>query len=107
MGQILPLPERIPKPRGETEESMKACGIRVNNEPDESYHTDQQYVTYSLPIGWRTVDNSQCAELPIFYIVDNNNMVRFSITGTWRETYDNDLHLNTIKEPYEFKPLTR
>lgn len=94
----LPLPQRIPKPTNETKEALNSCGIQVNDE------SDQEYVTYSLPGGWRTVDNSFMAEYPEFYIVDNNNMVKFKIYGSWKGNYENYLRILTIDKPYEFKP---
>jgi hypothetical protein len=55
------------------------------------------YVRYTLPQGWRMVDNSFRQDLPEFYIIDADNMKRVSISGAWKGAYDNDLSLHVLK----------
>lgn len=93
----MPLPERIPKPNGVIAEQMEKCGIKFDKD-DKSL-----YVTYILPQGWRTVDDSWREDLPNFFIVDDQGMVRFGVTGAWKGTYDNELHLTYVKNPYKFE----
>lgn len=97
MGQPLPLPKRIPRPTGKVLTAMNECGITID------IQSEDEYVTYSLPSGWRMVNDSHREDLPEYHIVDDKNMVRCSITGAWKGTYDNKLHLSWTKEPYEFE----
>lgn len=76
---------------------MTKCGIQVHDNPGH------EYLTYTLPTGWKMVDDSQRRDLPNFHIVDNEEMVRFSIHGGWKGTYDNELHLICVAEPYKFE----
>jgi len=95
MGQTLPLPERIPKPNTKTLTEMKVCGIIVED-------ADEEYVTYTLPKGWKMVDSSWREDLPDFYIIDSSDMKRFCISGSWKGTYDNKLNIRSVKqEKYE------
>ena len=52
----------------------------------------------------KTVDNSYRQDLPEFHIIDNTNMVRFTITGSWKGSYDNKLTIHKVSNSYEFKP---
>lgn len=97
MGQPMPLPERIPRPSDEVATAFTECGIVCD------LNTSDKYVTYTLPEGWSIVDDSYREDLPIFHIIDAANMIRFSVSGAWKGTYDNILHINKVKEPYEFK----
>lgn len=103
MGQPLPLPERIPKPNPDTIRgrellgALKQAGITIDASPGE-------YVRYTLPHGWRMVDDSWRQDLPNFYIVDNTNMLRFSVTGAWKGSYDNELNLKEVNPPRQFEP---
>lgn len=97
MGQPLPLPKRIPFPDNETRELMKDAGINFSE-------TDSSYVSYTLLIGWRLVDHNHRSDLPSWKCVDNNDMVRFTVTGSWKETYDNELYLNWYTNPIKHDP---
>lgn len=58
MGQPLPLPERIPLPRKpEDVEKLELYGIVFKNK-------DKKYVEFTLPEGWKLVDNSWRSDLP-------------------------------------------
>lgn len=98
MGQALPLPKRIPKPTAFQLKQLNSCGIIVED-------STSAYVTYTLPEEWKMVDNSSRIDLPNYCIVDNLGMVRFTVTGAWKGSYDNDLILNYIKDPYAFNPV--
>jgi len=95
MGQVLPLPEKIPNPKGKTREAMENCGIAIN--------TGDDYVGYTLPAGWEMVDVSWRMDLPNYYMVDDQGMARFSISGSWKGTYDNYLEIKTVQEPHKLE----
>src|SRR5947207_1455911 len=90
MGQPLPLPERIPNVHGEQRYKLSAMGIEIVD-------TDNQYVHYKLPVGWKMVDSSWRQDLPDFFIIDDKNMTRVSIHGAWKGTYDNRLELTILE----------
>lgn len=98
MGQSLPLPERIPKPDEKTFAKMKDKNITVDMESNDLY------VSYTLPLGWKMVDNSWRQDLPEYHIVDDNNLVHFSIFGAWKETYDNKLSIRAVENPHKLVP---
>lgn len=98
MGQPLPLPERIPLPNDErTKIALAEAGVRLHAEDNA------RYVKYTLPEGWRLVDDSWRQDLPDYYLLDAENMKRFSIFGSWKGAYDNALRIRVIKEPKLFK----
>ncbi len=99
MGQPLPLPERIPMPNDNLLEEMNSLGFTVNN-------NGKPYVTYTMPTTWHLHNHSWRQDLPEYYFVDENNMARFCISGSWKETYDNELSITMVKEPFEYKPRT-
>jgi len=93
----LPLPDKIPKPTPAIQEAFRKVGIQWDAESKDDY------VAYTLPSGWRMVDVSWHEDLPIFYIVDNENNVRFSIRGQWKQTYDNELTIYEKNPPEPFQ----
>ena len=93
MGQPLPLPERIPVPSQKTLTAMTACGIQLDQESQSVYRE------YTLPTGWKMVDNSWRQDLPEYYIVDELGLTRFCISGSWKGSYDNELRISTVHEP--------
>lgn len=100
MGQVLPLPRRIPNPNAEQKLQLKEMGIETEQECDDTASGDppkKDYVTYTLPAGWKMVNNSWREDLPDFFIIDENKMKRVSIRGSWKETYDNDIRLCILK----------
>ena len=114
MGAACPLPERIPIPSDKCAQKMKSDGIVLNNAKNS-----ERYITYVLPTGWDMVDCSWREDLPIWHIVDQNDMKRYSITGAWKGAYDNALEIHdcpgdekierTIEpaEPSETSPAAR
>ena len=95
MGQPLPLPERIPRPNETMLKSMQQSNIQVNMSDESSY------VTYTLPSGWNIVNASWRQDLPNWHIIDEHNIIQYSISGAWKETYDNDIKLyNGSKTKY-------
>ena len=75
MGQSLPLPDRIPVPYPRTKEKMEKDGITIISEDGE------RYVKYTLPDGWKMVNDSVREDLPSFYIADDKDMTRYCIDG--------------------------
>jgi hypothetical protein len=98
MGQPLPLPERIPVPNSKTSQALTDCGVVVNGQPN------CLYVTYTLPENWKMIDNSDRVDIPVWYIVDANNLARFQIAGAWKGVYDNELSIRIVESPYLVKP---
>ena len=81
-----PLPEKIPRPDNYLLKYMKRCGINVHTT------TPNEYVSYDLPVGWNMVNNSRREDLPSFHIIDNKNMIQFTISGSWgQKRYDDHL----------------
>lgn len=92
----LPLPERIPVPEDDVLKAMQDVGVKlyINGEP---------YIQYSLPAGWKTVDDSVEEDHPDFTIVDDNGQSRFQIYGSWKGNYENWLRCVHIHPPKEYK----
>ena len=100
MGQPLPLPERIPKPSPKDETELNQMGITIGE-------SETKYVTYTMPEGWRMVDDSWREDLPEFYILDTEDMKRVSIYGQWKGYGSDRLRLSIIDEPDKYvKPDT-
>lgn len=102
MQQPLPLPERIPRPNVESEqgknlvEALKKAGIVLEE-------GSEWYARYTIPSGWTMIDDSLREDVPQFYLLDEKNLIHFSISGTWKETYDNELYLTQVTPPRIFK----
>lgn len=97
----LPLPERIPKPTGETLVDMNHCSITMNN------NSDQEYVTYTLPSDWKAVDNSWRTDLPEFKPRNDEAAIITEESCEFKSQKDEVIPSETaviIEEPYEFKP---
>jgi hypothetical protein len=103
MGQICPLPQRIPCPSVEVATIMKQQGIQLHDLLDEAGQR-KAYVQYTLPSGWKMVDDSWRQDLPCFHIVDADGMIRYTVSGSWKGTYDNELHLSMKKDPIKYEP---
>ena len=97
MGQPLPLPEKIPRPTDAQNESLKQMGIIVDLDGQDPDVTPP-YVTYKLPNEWKIVNRSWRNDLPIYYIVDDQNKRRVSICGAWKGTYDNELNMYILSD---------
>jgi hypothetical protein len=104
MGQLLPLPERIPRPTPNQINELKNLGIEVNIEEKDEKGNPCMYVQYTLPVGWKMVDKSWREDLPDYYIVDIESKARVSISGSWKGSYDNKLRLSILKNPIILKP---
>ena len=103
MGQQLPLPYKIPKPVGDQCELFQEMGIIVCNNNDNE---NAMYVSYTLPNGWRMVDNSFREDIPIFIIIDNKDMIRVRISGSWKGSYDNKLRMR-VCDKLELEKYTK
>lgn len=101
MGQLLPLPERIPAPTGSQKFQLSEMGILILDDQNPSTNPPPEYVRYSLPTGWKMVDKSWRQDLPNFVIVDTDDMIRVTIQGSWKGSYDNTLDMCVNNTPYE------
>lgn len=101
MGAACPLPERIPIPSNECAQKMTSDGIVLNNAENS-----ERYITYVLPTGWDIVDCSWREDLPIWHIVDQNDMKRYSVTGSWKGTHDNVLKIRICPGDEKIKRTT-
>lgn len=77
---------------------MIDLGITVDLEVKTSGNPPK-YVEYTLPPGWKMVDDSWRADLPDYFIVDENDMKRVSVRGSWKEMYDNHLTISIVQKP--------
>lgn len=96
MGQNIPLPNRIPMPDTKLLAKMNELGFTINND-------GQLYVTYVMPDKWCIYDCSRKKDSPEYYFVDDQNMVRITVTGTWEDALINDLRIQMIK-PFVYIP---
>ena len=78
MGPPLPLPIRIPLPDQSVLDQMTADGIKVHVQPDKAY------ASYELPEGWKMVNSSSQADLPVFFIIDEKQLQHYLISGVWK-----------------------
>ncbi len=100
MNHVLPLPKEIPLPRTSTcRAAMAADGIIFGESTAAT-----GYVSYTLPDKWTMVDHSLRKDLPEWYIIDADDMMRYSIRGCWKGTYDNELEIRRVAEPTKFQP---
>lgn len=90
MGQSLPLPERIPHPDNATAAALSAAGVIVD------YEDKNDYLAYRLPSDWQLVDRSYGPEDLEYHIVDDEGMTRFSITGAWNGSCDENLTIEAV-----------
>lgn len=94
MGQIFPLPERIPKPDIILANQMINWGFKLRDDGKE-------YIEYDMPNGWKLVDKSSMYDIPDFYFVDQNKMAKIRIHGIWRGDYYNELEIMLEGEPFK------
>jgi hypothetical protein len=94
MGQPLPLPTKIPVPSSNVISELGDMGITIED-------SQQTYSAYRMPDGWKMVDRSWRQDLPKFSMVDTDNNIRVTISGAWKETYDNDITLRVQHAPFE------
>ena len=90
----------MPNPTSKMFAQMSECGIIIDNVPIKYNQYEQEFVEYTLPSGWRTVNNSHREDCPDFFILDDHNMARFTIGSSWQDMHDNDIHMSMITEPY-------
>jgi hypothetical protein len=102
MGQPLPLPERIPLPHEHERKSMIEKGFTFGEKKEIE---GKWFTNYTLPDGWRFVDNSRRHDLPHWVFVGSDNMVYYAVCGAWKGTYDNDIEFYSVT-PNEFKPTS-
>lgn len=102
----MPLPKLVPVPETDMLTALLGMDIIVNVwECGEALTVNgTSYVKYSLPSGWRMMDNSQRADLPLFHVVDEKGMTRATVHGSWKVAYDNDLSWSIAEQPAPFKP---
>jgi len=96
MGQPLPLPEKIPYPSEEIKNSLKNDGIVLLDEKSK------KYVHYSLPNGWKMVDDSSKQQFPRFYFIDENEMTQYKIFGTWKGYETDYLEISKVESPLKY-----
>jgi hypothetical protein len=97
MGQSLPVPEKIPYPRTTKQSNeLVNMGIVIHSIPEEE--KDKEHATYELPEGWRMVNTNPDGrqDLPEWHILDEKNQMRVLVSGHWRVSYDNNLHLRIL-----------
>jgi len=97
MGQVFPLPERIPNPRKNKRKKMEAMGFVFKE-------SEAEYVEYEAPKEWRLIDQTLRRDQPDWVFVDEKNLVRITICGSWKGDYDNKLSMSIVKDPYLFVP---
>lgn len=98
MGQPLPLPEKIPFPRTTKQEiALAEMGIIIHPIPEGE--KDLDHTTYTLPEGWRMVNTNPDGrqDLPEWHILDEENKMRVFVSGRWKVSYDNNLHLQILE----------
>jgi len=99
MGQVCPLPKQIPvPPEKQQQDKLKAMGILLESR-------EECYSAYTLPDKWHIYNQSHREDLPCYEIVDEKNMVRVTISGSWKGNYDNKLTLNVLSKPVLFQPM--
>ena len=96
MGQSLPLPERIPVPSDNDTELMKEMGFKFGEIVED-------HIKYVLPEKWTLKNSSSREDLPNWYFVDEKNMKRIQISGSWKGSYDNELNLRILETPKKFE----
>lgn len=99
MGQNYSEPiDRIPLPTSSTIlDAMNHYGIIIHEEPGV------RYFKYTLPPGWRAVDESSYPEFIRFHLVDDKNMVHFTISNVMKGVNYNGLELFMLINPYQLK----
>lgn len=100
MGQVLPLPERIPTPTVEQEQQLKALGFEFGTTRDVP---NASYIELILAPGYRWHDNSWRADLPVWYILNAQNLAVACVQGAWKGAYDNKLNLFVYEEPKQIE----
>ncbi len=91
MGQIeaMPLPARIPVPTSQQKLRLEEMGIEIVDSVENN-----RYVSYLMPKGWRMIDNSEREDTPLFFMVDNENMIRVTVWGNWKGDYNSKLWIS-------------
>lgn len=99
MGQVLPLPEKIPRPNSEQTTQLSKYGISVVSADDK-----QRYVEVVLPEIYIMHNNSFQEDIPDWYILrKGTNKACAQIYGAWKGTYDNELKLYVYDEEKTIK----
>jgi hypothetical protein len=94
MGQMMPLPSRIPEPTTKQLAKLTEMGVTIGEK-------NEGYVRYTMPSGWKMVDQSWREDLPNFAMVDTDGNIRVTINGSWKGTYDNELHMRIASAPFD------
>jgi hypothetical protein len=103
MGQPLPLPKRIPfPPTKQVKDALLKEGVILELDDEGA-----EFVQYKLPAEWSMVDNSAREDMPEFHIVDNHNMIHFTISGIWKESYDNHIQIYHVTPPTKLQKKTQ
>ena len=104
MGQASPFPKHIPVPNDDIRELMIAKGFTIGDTID---FQGIPFVTYTMPEGWKFIDNS---EYPIpcrWEFVCPDGLVHFLVEGTWSGICGKELALSALMNPTEFKPVEK
>ena len=104
MGQPLPLPQRIPAPDDYTCKLMIEKGFTIGDAIDIEH---KSFVTYTMPEGWKFINNSWRQDLPQWEFVCPDGLVHFSVNGAWKGSYDNDITLSALMIPRKFDPVSQ
>jgi hypothetical protein len=102
MGQPLPLPQRIPRLNLESDEGKKLLQA-LSNVGITLEESTECYVRYTMPSSWKMVDDSLRQDLPRFHMVDEKNLIHFTVSGSWKGSYDNKLQLIQVEPPRLFE----
>jgi hypothetical protein len=86
MGQVCPLPDKVPMPCPDDLPIVNSWGIQFGE-------AEGRYASMKLPAGWSFVDDSpeHRPDLPCWRIVDADGRICASVSGAWKGMYDNDL----------------
>jgi len=94
----LPLPTRIPNPTDEQLMLLIAMGFAIDY---TNYTEGDKYVEYDLPKEWKIIDDSTLKQSPLFSIVDEKQLERVKIYGSW-PGHSGYLRMTIWKDPQPF-----
>jgi hypothetical protein len=95
MGQAMPLPHQIPRPSNEDRKEMEAWGFTFEA-------TDEPYITFTLPDGWTFIEAPDSSRsFPSWLFLDLDGRKRAEVEGVWKGSYDNELRICVLGEPWE------
>ena len=74
--------------------------------PIPEKENDKDHCGYTLPEGWRMVNTNPDGrqDMPEYHVLDSQNRMRVFISGHWRISYDNNLHLSIPEHQRIYTP---